>query len=59
MKIFDRWGTRVFESNSIKEKWGGTFKGGQPIMDAYKYLIYYTGVDDVVRYMNGWVTVLE
>jgi len=58
VKIFDRWGTKVFESGSIKEKWSGSYKNGPPVMDAYKYLIYYLGVDNVERYTDGWVTIL-
>jgi gliding motility-associated-like protein len=59
MKIFDRWGTKVFETGSMKEKWGGDYRKGQPIMDSYKYLIYYRGVDGDVKYLDGWVTVVE
>jgi gliding motility-associated-like protein len=59
MKIFDRWGTKVFDTNSMKDKWGGDYRKGQPILDAYKYLIYYKGVDGDVKYLNGWVTILE
>jgi len=58
IKIFDRWGTKVFESGSMKQKWGGTFKKGAPMMDSYKYLIYYVGVDNKDKYISGWVTIL-
>ena len=58
MKIFDRWGTKVFESGSMKDKWSGLFKDGPPVLDSYKYLINYTGVDNVNRYISGWVTIL-
>jgi len=59
MRIFDRWGTKVFESNKMQEKWGGDFGKGTPIQDAYRYLIYYNGVDGNAGYLSGWVTVLE
>jgi len=58
MKIFDRWGTKVFETTDMKQKWGGDFRKGKPIMDAYKYLIYYQGVDDQIKYLDGWVTIV-
>jgi len=58
IKIFDRWGTKVFESGSMKDKWSGSFRDGPPILDSYKYLIYYRGVDNVDRYTVGWVTLL-
>jgi len=59
MRIFDRWGTKVFESNAMKDKWGGDFRKGTPIQDAYKYLIYYRGIDGNDGYLSGWVTILE
>jgi len=58
IKIFDRWGTKVFESGSMKEKWDGKYKNSAPLMDAYKYLIYYRGVENIDRYAVGWVTIL-
>lgn len=59
MKIFDRWGTKVFESGSMKDKWSGRYKNGPPVLDAYKYLIYYRGVDNIDKYSIGWVTLLQ
>ncbi|RYD82247.1 MAG: PKD domain-containing protein, partial [Sphingobacteriales bacterium] len=59
IKIFDRWGTRVYESNDINEGWDGRFKGAQPLMDGYKYLIVAQGVDGRNFYRQGWVTILR
>ncbi len=58
LKIFDRWGTRVFETNNINEGWDGSFKGAYPLMDAYKYIVVAQGVDGRNYYRQGWVTVL-
>ncbi|MGZ5280719.1 MAG: PKD domain-containing protein [Bacteroidia bacterium] len=58
MKIFDRWGARVFETNDINDGWDGSFRNEHPLMDAYKYIIVAQGVDGKNYYRQGWVTVL-
>jgi gliding motility-associated-like protein len=59
IKIFDRWGTKVFESNSLKNSWDGRYQHGKPMMDMYKYEIFRRGVDNQVYFVNGNVTILE
>ena len=56
--IYDRWGTKVFETNNIHKGWDGYFKGGLPLMDAYRVVIRVTGANDEKKYYFGWVTVL-
>jgi gliding motility-associated-like protein len=58
MRIYDRWGTKVFESNDINNGWNGRYKNGKPLMDAYKFMIYVKGVNNDEKYINGNVTVL-
>ncbi|MDQ3072537.1 MAG: PKD domain-containing protein [Bacteroidota bacterium] len=58
IRIYDRWGTRVFETNDLNASWDGTFKGHEPVMDAYKYIIHARGADNQIFFLNGWVTVL-
>ena len=36
-RIYNRWGQLVFESNSVKMGWDGTFKGKAQPMDVYTY----------------------
>jgi gliding motility-associated-like protein len=38
MKIFNRWGEQIFESNSLQDGWDG----GNSQIDTYVYLITYT-----------------
>ena len=45
-RIFNRWGTLVFESNDEFTGWDGTFEGKDADADAYIYVIKYTGVID-------------
>ena len=41
IKIFNRWGKLVYESNNIYNGWDGKFNGVDQEMDAYSYLIDY------------------
>jgi gliding motility-associated-like protein len=59
IKIFDRWGTKIFESSSLKNCWDGRYKGRRPLIDAYKYEIYMRGADNEVYFLNGWITLVE
>lgn len=45
LKVFNRWGEVVFESNDIKNQWDGTFKGKLSQNDAYVYVVDVTGAD--------------
>lgn len=48
MKIFNRWGRQVFESNDHNTGWNGILDNGQPASeDSYIYLISYLGNDGV------------
>lgn len=39
LEIYDRWGHKVFETDSITEGWDGTYKGQPEMMDAYGYYL--------------------
>ena len=41
IKIFNRWGRLVFESNNINASWDGKVNGRDQDTDAYSYLIDY------------------
>ncbi|MCE3226052.1 MAG: hypothetical protein K0S32_603 [Bacteroidetes bacterium] len=40
LKIFDRWGTLIFESNDQKKCWGGTTKGKACPPGTYFYVLH-------------------
>ena len=42
MRVFDRWGTEVFYSNSREVGWDGTYNGEPVPQDVYTYRITYT-----------------
>ena len=46
LRIFNRWGTLVFESNDAASGWDGTFKNNDADTDVYIYVLKYTGVID-------------
>lgn len=43
--IYNRWGEKVFESNSMFSSWNGRFLDQEPLMDVYVYVIRALGVD--------------
>ncbi len=42
LEIFDRWGKRIFISNTIDDQWDGTYKHAPVKSDLYIYKIEYT-----------------
>lgn len=59
IKIFNRWGEKVFESNDMNEDWDGYYQGKLSQMDAYIWIIKAVGVDDVKWPMKGTVTLVR
>lgn len=59
MVIYNRWGEKVFESNSIDKGWDGTFKSQPVQQDTYIYSIIAFGYDKQSYYLNGNVTILR
>lgn len=57
--VFNRYGSKVYESNDYKNTWDGTYKG-DPLPDAtYYYQINFTLIDGSVRTLKGDVTILR
>jgi gliding motility-associated-like protein len=40
--IYNRWGQKIFESNSISTKWDGTYKGREQPIGVYVWFVHYT-----------------
>ncbi|MFI5222608.1 MAG: gliding motility-associated C-terminal domain-containing protein, partial [Bacteroidia bacterium] len=60
LKIYDRWGKMVFQSDDKHTLFNGTIDGNVPATgDVFVYLITYTGWDDVVYTRKGNLTVLK
>lgn len=51
VKIFNRWGENIFESDDVDFKWDGTYKGMRVQDNVYVYKIKYvtsTGIEDTL-----------
>lgn len=59
MKIYNRWGQMVFESNDPLQGWDGSYKGAVQAMDAYAYVINVEFSDGTTATRNGSVTLLR
>ncbi len=57
--IFDRWGLMLFEGNSVRSKWNGTFKGEVCQEDVYVYRIKAKDVFNEWHEFIGKVTLLK
>lgn len=59
MKIFNRWGNLVFETDDLLEGWDGTTKGKLANTDVYQYVITVTWFDETVNKYKGTVTLVR
>lgn len=59
LKVFNRWGQLVFESNDPKVGWDGRFKGQLQPMDAYAYSVVLEFSDGQKGSRTGSVTLLR
>lgn len=57
MKIFDRWGSLIFETDNIEEGWNGTYQNRRVNTGTYIYLITITDENDTQKNYQGDVTV--
>jgi gliding motility-associated-like protein len=59
MKVYNRWGSLMFETNDPSVGWNGYFNGALQPMDAYAYLINLEFSDGTTATKNGSVTLLR
>ena len=57
--IYDRWGEKVFESNSLNDGWDGTFKGQKLGNDVYGYYLRVRCENGEEYYQQGNVTLMR
>lgn len=57
--IYNRWGQKVFETNSPKVRWDGTFKGKPLPMDVYSYTLKATLVNGERVTKTGDITLIR
>ena len=58
-KIFNRWGEKVFESNSIEDKWDGTYKNEPQPNENYVYVSAITLINNKVLVLKGSVALIR
>lgn len=59
LKVYDRWGERVFESFNIGEGWDGTTNGNPAASDVYVYSFDYQLFSGKSGHLKGEVTLLR
>jgi gliding motility-associated-like protein len=59
MKIYNRWGQLVFETNDINQGWDGRFNGEPQEMDSYAYVLYATFIDGSSTEKKGNITLIR
>lgn len=58
-KIFNRWGTILFQTHDPQKGWDGTFKGKEQAVGVYGYVIRIAYPDNVVETYKGTVTLIR
>lgn len=59
IKIFDRWGSMLFESTDITQPWDGTYKGKTVQEGAYVYVIEAKFADGNSTNLKNWFNVIR
>ncbi len=59
IKIYNRWGEKVYESSRMDEGWDGTYKGKPQEMDAYAYVLIASFIDGTSTTKKGNITLIR
>ena len=57
--FFNRWGEKVFETNSLDDAWDGTFNGRPQPAETYGYFLRVRCMDGKESFRKGNVTLLR
>ncbi|MEM8909528.1 MAG: gliding motility-associated C-terminal domain-containing protein, partial [Bacteroidota bacterium] len=59
-RVYNRWGTLLFESTDIEDGWDGTFKGSPQPSGVYVYMIeLFCEIDESILVKSGDITLLR
>lgn len=58
-RVFNRWGTLMFQTKDIEKGWDGRFNGEPQPMGVYVYMVEATGVEGQVLSKSGNVTLIR
>ncbi len=59
MKVYNRWGQLVFETNDKKNDFNGDYKGRTAFDEVLVWIVTYTGWDHKIYYKKGTLTILN
>lgn len=59
LKIFNRWGEKVFESNDVQNTWDGTFKDNKAEVGSYAYYLTITCEGMTPYFTKGNITLIR
>lgn len=59
MKVFNRWGQKVWETQNKKQQWDGMVNGKRPQDAVFAWYVVFTGWDNKTYQMKGTVTILH
>lgn len=59
LRIYNRWGTKIFEANLHKAPWDGTFRGTACPLGMYHYTVSYRAAGRPNRFKSGSVTLIR
>jgi gliding motility-associated-like protein len=57
--VYNRWGSKVFETNKINEGWDGSFKGEPCVQGSYVWIISFTDISNKPAQLKGIITLLR
>lgn len=59
MEIFNRWGERVFRTNSLQSGWNGQYKGVLQPNGIFVYLIRYKTSHNILKQQTGTISLIR
>ena len=59
LKIFNRWGALIFESNTLRKGWEGNHDGEKAPAGTYVYVLQYKNQDNDIIHKKGTVTLIR
>lgn len=59
LRIYNRWGEKIWESESPAIEWDGRIKGDMAPQDVYVFTVRYTGCDNLERTFRGTFTLMR
>jgi len=59
VRIFNRWGEKIFESEDISQCWDGTYKGSEAATGSYAFNLYIKRADETIVSQTGTIMLIR